>query len=81
MRAAVVLMAFFLWLVRCDFRPYVHDPVCIHAWIAAQGFHKRYEGRTAVWLTRVYVRSDRPGAAQTRCARFSWIPAVAPAAC
>jgi magnesium-protoporphyrin O-methyltransferase len=57
-RAGVALTAFFLRLVRSGFRTYVHDPERIHARVAAQGFHKLYENRTAVWLTRVYVRSS-----------------------
>lgn len=42
-------------LIRSDFRPYVHDPGQIEAWVTAAGFSKRYENHTLVWLTRVYV--------------------------
>jgi hypothetical protein len=43
-------------LLRSDFRPYVHDPERIDAWLSAAGFARRYEHRTVAWLTRAYVR-------------------------
>ncbi len=52
----VVMLAFFLWLVRSPFRNYVHDPDAIRAWIEAPGFRPIYENRTLLWLTQVYVR-------------------------
>lgn len=55
-RAGVRLLDFFLWLVRSTFRTYVHDPRRIEGWISAAGFRKRYENRTFLWLTQVYVR-------------------------
>ncbi len=45
-----------LWLVRSNFRTFVHDPEKIENWIISTGLKKRFEGRTAVWLTRVYAR-------------------------
>ena len=33
-----------------------YDPRRIEGWIAATGFKKRYENRTFIWLTQVYVR-------------------------
>jgi hypothetical protein len=52
----VGLEAAFLWIIRVDFRPYVHDPGELEKWIRAQGFQKRAEEVTWVWLTQVYVR-------------------------
>ncbi len=46
----------FMRILRSDFRPYVHDPVQVEAWISAQGFAKRYEVRGLIWLTQVYAR-------------------------
>ena len=45
-----------LALIRCGFRPYVHDPEMIGRWLEEAGFERRYESRTIVWLTRVYAR-------------------------
>lgn len=45
-----------MWLLRSDFRAYVHDPLEIEHWIGEAGFRKRYEACTALWLTQVYVR-------------------------
>jgi magnesium-protoporphyrin O-methyltransferase len=55
-RIMVALEAAFLWIIRVDFRPYVHDPDELEKWIRAQGFHKRAEQLTWVWLTQVYAR-------------------------
>ncbi len=55
-RAANRVWNALLWLLRSDFRTYVHDPDMIERWIAASGFTKRFEGRTVAWLTRVYAR-------------------------
>ena len=46
----------FLWLMRSAYRTYVHDPRRIEAWITAAGLKKRYENRTFIWLTQVYMR-------------------------
>lgn len=50
-------IACLLWLVRSNFRPYVHDPGQIEGWISDEGFAKRFENRTAAWLTQVYVKA------------------------
>ena len=55
-RLGAEAIAFLLWLIRSDFRPYVHDPVQIERWISDGGFEKRFEDQTAEWLTQVYVR-------------------------
>ena len=47
---------FLLWLIRSDFRTFVHDPAKIERWITGAGFAKNFEGHTAGWLTQVYVR-------------------------
>lgn len=56
-RLGAAVAAFLLWLIRSDFRPYVHEPALIEAWITAQGFEKRYQNHTFVWLTQVYEKS------------------------
>ena len=56
-RLGVALTALVLRLLRSDFRPYVHDPERIDAWMAAAGFVKRYENHTVAWLARAYVRA------------------------
>ena len=56
-KAAMETGALFLWLIRSDFRPYVHDPNQIEAWISDYGFGKTFQETTAVWLTQVYVKS------------------------
>ena len=50
------LMAAVFWLLRADFRNYIHNPALIEKWITAEGFGKQYENQTAAWLTQVYVR-------------------------
>jgi 2-polyprenyl-3-methyl-5-hydroxy-6-metoxy-1,4-benzoquinol methylase len=47
-----------LWLLRSQFRGYVHDPQAIERWITARGFSKVYENRTLAWLTQVFVRKS-----------------------
>lgn len=47
----------FFWLMRSDFRPYVHDPGRIEAWIEEKDFCKAFQDTTVAWLTQVYVRS------------------------
>jgi SAM-dependent methyltransferase len=56
-RLGVGVMACLLWLLRSDFRSYVHDPVQIERWITDRGFRKRFEAQTAIWLTQVYEKS------------------------
>ena len=55
-RLAIEAVACLLWLIRSDFRSYVHDPVQIARWISDDGFEKRFEDQTAATLTQVYVR-------------------------
>jgi magnesium-protoporphyrin O-methyltransferase len=55
-RLATETMACLLWLIRSDFRSYVHDPVQIERWISSHGFEKRFEDQTTMWLSQVYIR-------------------------
>lgn len=55
-RLGTETIAWVFWLIRSDFRPYVHDPVQIERWISDGGFEKRFEDQTTAWLTQVYVR-------------------------
>lgn len=45
-----------MWLVRSDFRTFVHAPAAIERRIIDAGFVKRFEDTTAAWLTQVYAR-------------------------
>lgn len=45
-----------LRLIRCHFRPYVHDPADIERWILGGGFRKQVQRTTWIWLTQIYVR-------------------------
>jgi len=56
-RLSVGLLALVFRLFRSDFRPYVHDPQQIDAWLTAAGFTKQYENQTLVWLTWVHARN------------------------
>lgn len=53
-RFAVGLVAMVMGLIRSDFRPYVHDPLQIEAWISARGFQKQYQRQTLIWLTQIF---------------------------
>lgn len=55
-RLGAALGAVCLRLIGSDFRAYVHDPERVEGWIGAEGFAKRFEAVTPVWLTQVYVR-------------------------
>lgn len=44
----------------CCYRPFMHDPVKIAERLAAGGFRRSYEARTATWLTWVYARDAFP---------------------
>ena len=55
-RIMTAVEAFCLTLIRCDFRPYVHDPDRIEGWIKAAGFRKQTQHHSWLWLTQVYVR-------------------------
>ena len=56
-RFGVFAIGVFMWLIRSDFRSFVHDPEQIERWISGGGFEKRFEDQTAGWLTQVYVRA------------------------
>ena len=58
-RLVMAIGAVFLWLIRCPFRGYVHDPDQIESWIAAVGFRKIYQNNTIVWLTQVYSKDNQ----------------------
>jgi magnesium-protoporphyrin O-methyltransferase len=46
-----------LWLIRSDFRSFVHDPGKIENWISEAGLEKKFEDQTTAWQTQVYVRA------------------------
>jgi magnesium-protoporphyrin O-methyltransferase len=58
-RVGVLVGALMMKLLRSDFRPYVHDPRQVEAWICEAGFEKQTELTTFLWLTQVYVKHDR----------------------
>jgi len=53
-RLVIGIVALIMRLIQSDFRPYVHDPVQIEAWISARGFQKQYETQTLMTLTQIY---------------------------
>jgi hypothetical protein len=55
-RAAMAIGGFFLWLIRSDFRSYLHNPEDIQRLVEAAGFSLQYEDKTLLWLTQVYRR-------------------------
>jgi magnesium-protoporphyrin O-methyltransferase len=56
MRFGSAAASFGLWLIRSEFRPYVHDPIQIEHWITDSGFAKQCEDRTVAWLIQIYVK-------------------------
>lgn len=56
-RWGAALAAGAMKLMGSDFRPYVHRPDRVEAWVRDSGLRKCHEATTAVWLTQVYVRS------------------------
>jgi len=57
MRTMFGMFASFLWIIRSGFRPYVHNPNRIQAWIQKGGFSMVHEKKSVMWLSQVYVRS------------------------
>ncbi len=55
-RTVMGISAWVLKVIGSDFRPYVHDPEMIEAWVTAEGFRKEYQNTNLVWLTQVYVK-------------------------
>ena len=60
-RFSMAAGSFGMWLVRSDFRTYVHDPAVIRSWIERAGFRRRHLARTAFWLIEVYERTENAG--------------------
>ena len=58
-RVGVLVGATMMKLLRSDFRPYVHDPRQVEAWVREAGFEKQTESTTFLWLTQVYVKPGR----------------------
>ena len=50
------IMGAIFWLVRFDFRNYVHNPAMIAGWVNEAGFKRIYQNHTLLWLSEVYVR-------------------------
>ena len=55
-RSLSKIMAGIFWLIRFDFRNYVHPPEQVRGWIEAAGFRRTYQNQTRIWLTEVYVK-------------------------
>lgn len=55
-RLGAAALAVAMWVLRSEYRAYVHDPDQIEAWICDAGFKKLYQSTTPIWLTQVYVR-------------------------
>jgi magnesium-protoporphyrin O-methyltransferase len=56
-RVGARVMGFAMWLIRSDYRSYIHSPMRIESWIRAEGFSKVRETTTTIWLTQIYVRA------------------------
>lgn len=50
------VMSGLFWLVRIQYRSYVHDPRLIEQWANEAGFTRRYNETTGFWRVEVYVR-------------------------
>jgi len=55
-RAVMGITGAVMKILGSDFRPYVHDPEMIEAWVKAEGFSKEYQNTNLVWLTQVYSK-------------------------
>jgi magnesium-protoporphyrin O-methyltransferase len=58
-RLGAAIASLLMWLMRSEFRPYVHDPDLIAGTITAGGFQPCYENQTPIWLTQVYVKAEQ----------------------
>lgn len=56
-RAFIALQRLILRIMRCGFRPYVHDYRAIHAHLLSQGFERRRHAQGPIWMTAVYSRT------------------------
>lgn len=56
LRAGSRFMAGVFFVLRVQFRNYIHNPDLIEKWITNNGFNKKYENQTTVWLTQVYIK-------------------------
>lgn len=56
----VAVLAAALRLLGSRFRPYVHDPEAIDAWLRQQGFSLAHRAQTPIWQCAVYLRSNLP---------------------
>lgn len=56
-RLGVAVLAAALRLLGSRFRPYVHDPEAIDAWLRQQGFSLAHRAHTPIWQSAVYLRS------------------------
>jgi magnesium-protoporphyrin O-methyltransferase len=57
-RFGVGVMALAFRLLRSRFRPYVHDPEAVDAWLRQQGFSLAHRAQTLIWQSAVYLRSS-----------------------
>src|SRR4051812_36491828 len=55
-RFAFVASRLLTALIRCGFRPYVHDAATIEHRVMQAGFVRVFEEYSVMWLTRVYAR-------------------------
>ncbi|MCO4762017.1 MAG: methyltransferase domain-containing protein [Myxococcales bacterium] len=52
----VAVNGLLMWLIRSDYRSYVHPPTTISKWIEEAGFRRRQRDTTWFWLTEIYER-------------------------
>ncbi|MFV1997990.1 MAG: class I SAM-dependent methyltransferase [Acidiferrobacterales bacterium] len=50
------IMAGIFFIVRVQFRSYIHNPEMVASWITAEGFHRKYDNQTVAWITQVYEK-------------------------
>jgi len=60
-RFGMSFLKFFLWLVRSEFRPYIHSLETINTIVESAGFKKFYQRSTFVWNTFAYAKVARKG--------------------
>ncbi len=57
-RLGVAVLAAALRVLGSRFRPYVHDPDAIDAWLRQQGFSLAHRAQTPIWQSAVYLRNS-----------------------
>ena len=59
-RVVMLVSRILMAIIRCGFRPYVHDVTAIDRGVMQAGFVRVFEEYNLMWLTRVYARRLEP---------------------